>query len=57
MVFIGEDGSPIMPLQGYHTPQQLELYLKMISQDDYMVFSKPGDFENYRKHFIPRFRG
>jgi len=46
-----------MPLVGYYKPKQIELYLKMIKQGDYQVFSKPEDFENYKKNFIPRFRG
>ncbi|MAC62402.1 MAG: thioredoxin family protein [Flavobacteriaceae bacterium] len=57
MVFFSEDGDPIMPLVGYYKPKQIELYLKMIKQGDYQVFSKPEDFENYKKNFIPRFRG
>lgn len=57
MVFFTEDGSPIMPLVGFQTPQQLELFLKMIFQDDYLVFSTSDDFENYRKQFIPKFQG
>ena len=57
MVFFNENGAPIMPVVGYLKPQQLELYLKMIKQGDYQVFSKPEDFEKYQKSFIPRFRG
>lgn len=57
MVFIGEDGSPIMPLVGYQTPQQLELFLKMIYQEDYLVFATQDDFIEYRKSFIPKFQG
>ena len=57
MVFISETGDPIMPIVGYHNPQQLELFLKMIKQGDYQVFSSADDFENYRKNFIPRFKG
>ena len=57
MVFFSEDGDPIMPLVGYYKPKQIELYLKMIKQGDYQIFSKPEDFENYKKNFIPRFRG
>lgn len=57
MVFLSENGDPIMPVVGYHTAQQLEMYLKMIKQGDYQVFSKPEDFENYRKNFTPRFKG
>mgnify|MGYP002629418094 FL=1 len=57
MVFFSENGDPIMPVVGYLKPQQLELYLKLIKQGDYQVFSKPEDFQNYQKSFIPRFRG
>ena len=57
MVFFSENGDPIMPLVGYQKPKQIELFLKMIKQGDYQVFSKPEDFENDRKNFISRFRG
>ena len=57
MVFFSEDGDPIMPLVGYYKPKQIELYLKMIKQGDYQIFSKPEDFQNYKKNFVPRFRG
>ena len=57
MVFFSENGDPIMPVVGYQKPRQLELFLKMIKQGDYQVFSKPEDFENYRKRFRPQFRG
>lgn len=57
MVFFSEDGDPIMPVVGYYTAQQLEPYLKMIKQGDYMVFQGPDDFEKYLKSYIPRFRG
>lgn len=57
VVFISETGDLITPLVGYQNPQQIELYLKMIKQGDYKIFSKPGDFENYRKNFVPRFKG
>lgn len=56
IVFISESGDLITPVVGYQNPQQLELYLKMIKQGDYMVFSKPDDFENYRNNFIPKFK-
>ena len=57
VVFFSENADPIMPLVGYYKPQQIELFLKMIKQGDYQVFSKPEDFENYQKNFRPRFRG
>ncbi len=57
IVFFSEDGDPIMPIVGYYTAQQLEPYLKMIKQGDYMVFQGPDDFKKYLKTYIPRFRG
>ena len=56
IVFISETGDLITPVVGYQNAQQLELYLKMIKQGDYMVFSKPEDFENYQKNFVPKFK-
>ena len=57
VIFMSETNDLIMPLVGYQKPQQIELFLKMIKQGDYMIFSKPEDFEKYKKSFIPRFRG
>ena len=57
MVFFSEDGDPIIPVVGYYTAQELEPYLKMIKQGDYMVFLDPDDFDKYLKTYVPRFRG
>ena len=57
LIFMSETNDLIMPLVGYQKPRQIELFLKMIKQGDYMIFSKPEDFEKYKKSFIPRFRG
>ena len=57
VIFVSETGDLITPLVGYQNPQQIEFYLKMIKQGDYMIFSKPDDFEKYRKSFRPKFRG
>ena len=55
-IFLSESGDLITPVVGYLKVHQMELYLKMIKQGDYQVFSKPEDFENYRKYFKPKFR-
>lgn len=57
MVFFSEDGDPIMPVVGYYKPRQLEPYLKMIKQGDYVAFSTSEDILKYLKNFVPRFRG
>ena len=48
VIFMSETNDLIMPLVGYQKPQQIELFLKMIKQGDYMIFSKPEDFEKYK---------
>ena len=35
VVFFDEEGNLIQPLPGYKTPQQLEIFLKMIENDDF----------------------
>ena len=57
MVFLSEDGDPIMPLVGYYKPKQIELYLKMIKQGDYQIFQNLKTLKITRKNFVPRFRG
>ena len=57
IVFLSEDGDPMLPIMGYHNPQQLEFYLKLIKQGDYSVFRSPEDFEKYQKYFRPKFKG
>ncbi|MGB0376686.1 MAG: thioredoxin family protein [Flavobacteriaceae bacterium] len=56
-IFVSETGDLITPVVGYLKPQQLEMYLKMIKQGDYQVFSSPDDFQRYQENFVPRFRG
>ena len=55
-IFLSEEGDLITPVIGYLNVHQMELYLKMIKQGDYQVFSTPKDFENYKKYFKPKFR-
>jgi thioredoxin-related protein len=55
-VFLSEEGDLITPVVGYLNTNQMELYLKMIKQGDYQVFSTAKDFENYKKYFRPKFR-
>ena len=55
MVFIDENGAPIMPVVGYYKPQQLEPYLKMIGQGDYTSFSSLQDMRKYVSEFVFNF--
>ena len=51
MVFFKEDGTLIQPITGYRTPQQLEIYLKMIAEDDYLTVTTVEDWEEYQANF------
>ena len=42
LVFFEENGKLIQAVPGYKTPQELEIYLKMIANDDYKTLSGLG---------------
>lgn len=51
LVFFKTDGKLIQAVPGYKTPQQLEIYLKMIANDDYMDLVTMESWEDYQKNF------
>ncbi len=51
LVFFGEDGTLIQALPGYKTPQQLEIFLKMIANDDYKTLTTMEAWEDYQENF------
>ncbi|WP_205649764.1 thioredoxin family protein [Aequorivita ciconiae] len=51
VVFFRENGDLIQGVPGYRTPQQLEIFLKMIYNDDYMKLTTPEAWEEYQKNF------
>ncbi|MAP54352.1 thioredoxin fold domain-containing protein [Altibacter sp.] len=51
LVFFKEDGSLIQAIPGYKTPQQLEIYLKMIANNDYAKLTTAEAWETYQKNF------
>ncbi|WP_188458811.1 thioredoxin family protein [Psychroflexus planctonicus] len=55
LVFFDEEGEVIAPVVGYKTPEQLELYLKMIKSDDYKEITTAEDWEAYQKGFKSTF--
>ena len=57
IVFFDEEGNPIVPLPGYKTPQQLELYLKLFLNDDYKKITTQEEWEKYQTEFKPEFKG
>lgn len=53
MLFFDEDSDVIKPVQvkGFVPPEQLEIYLKMVAQDDYEDINSQGDMKKYQEDF------
>ena len=51
LVFFADNGDLIQALPGYKTPQQLEIFLKMIANDDYLKLTTMEAWEQYQKEF------
>lgn len=51
IVFFDEEGKLIAPIVGYKSPQQLEMYLKMFSNDDYKGLTSREAFIEYQQNF------
>jgi thioredoxin-related protein len=57
LVFFDKDGNYITPAVGYINPKQIEIYLKLIYQQDYLEFKNADDFTAYIKAFKNQFKG
>lgn len=51
IVFFSEDGGLIQALPGYRSPKQIEIYLKMIANDDYKALTTVAAWEAYQESF------
>ncbi len=51
MVFFKDNGDLIQTLVGYKTPEQLEIYLKMIANDDYLELTTGEAWQKYQNNF------
>ena len=51
MVFFTEKGDLIQPVTGYHTPKQIEIYLKMVATDDYKKITTAEAWQDYQEGF------
>ena len=56
IAFLDENGDLILPLKGYQSPQQLELFLKLIATEDYKVINTAEKWQAYQKDFKPTFK-
>lgn len=55
MVFFDETGNLIQDIPGYKTPEELEIYLKMVATDDYKEITTVKAWERYQKKFKGKF--
>lgn len=56
MVFFDEKANIITPITGYHTPEMLEIYLKMIASNDYKEVTTTEQWNAYRSKFKGTFK-
>jgi len=56
LVFFEDDGSLIQAVAGYKTPQQLEIYLKMIANGDYKKLTTAQSWQEYQDNFVSTFK-
>lgn len=56
IVFFNENGDTLLPVPGYKTPAQLELYLKLFYNDDHETISSQEDWDKYQEEFVFQFK-
>lgn len=56
IVFFDEESNVIAPIMGYRTPEQLEIYLKMMATDDYKRLTTQEAWTEYEKNFKGNFK-
>ena len=56
VLFLDEKADLLFPVQGYHAPKQLEIYLKVFGTDAYKNIASKEDFEKYQKEFKSDFK-
>lgn len=56
LVYFDEQGKLIQAVAGYKTPQQLEIFLKMMATDDYKRLTTTEAWNDYQKNFKATFQ-
>ena len=55
LVFFDEQGNLIGPIPGYRTPQELEIFLKLFSGEDYKDITTQEAYQEYARNFEHKF--
>ncbi|MBA3985353.1 MAG: thioredoxin fold domain-containing protein [Flavobacteriales bacterium] len=56
LAYFDEKGNFIQAVPGYRTPQQLELFLKMIATNEYKKLTTTESWQAYQANFKPTFQ-
>lgn len=56
LIFFDEESEIIAPIVGYRTPEQLEIFLKMIVNNDYKALTSAEAWEKYESNFKGTFK-
>jgi len=56
IVFFNENGETLLPVPGYKSPSQLELYLKLFFNDDHQTINDQAQWDQYQKDFVFEFK-
>ncbi len=56
MLFLDEGANKILPLSGYYSPRELEIYLKYVATDDYIKINTQESFKQYKQNFKSTFK-
>jgi len=56
LVFFNDNGKLIQTVVGYKTPEQLEIYLKMMANDDYLKLTTGEAWQEYQDNFKGTFK-
>ena len=56
IVFLDENGGLIAPIKGYHSPNQLEIFLKLFATNKYKEVNTKELWEQYQREFQPSFK-
>lgn len=56
IAFFDEAGNLIAPVPGYLKPTQIEIYFKMMVNDDYKKLTTSESWEKYQQEFKPTFK-
>jgi thioredoxin-related protein len=57
ILFLDENSSLLLPIKGYHNPNQLEIFLKIFATDTYKTVTTKEQWAEYQKNFKPQFKG